>query len=296
LRGAPAGAEVAFEADARLVSPGYLPAIGAHLVSGRLLTGDDDARGRPVVVVDELLARRAWPGRSAVGEEIRIQAWRDGEGFVDNWVEVVGVVAHVRHHDPAREVREELFLPFYQFGRNQLAVALRSTMDPATLAPAVRAEVARIDPDLAITNLAPLDAAVARATAAPRFAATVVGGFALFALLLAALGIHGVVSYAVAQRVPEIGLRRALGATGTDVVRLVAGQGVATIATGVAIGLLAAMASSIAIQSLLFGVRAHDLAAPMMATAAIVGAALVAMVLPARRALRVDPLRALREE
>jgi predicted permease len=289
-------AEVAFEADARLVTPGYLPAIGARLIAGRLLDEGDDERGRPVVLVDELLARRAWPGRSAIGEEIRVNAWRDGEGFADSWAEVVGVVAHMRHHDPAREVREEVFLPYYQFARNQLAVALRSATDPTTLTTSVRVEVARIDPDLAITALAPLDAAVERATAAPRFAASVVGGFALFALLLAALGIHGVVSYAVARRVPEIGLRRALGATGADVVRLVARQGVVTIAAGVAVGLLAATASSSAIQSLLFGVRAHDPAAAVMATVAIVGAALVAMVLPAWRALRVDPLRALREE
>jgi ABC-type antimicrobial peptide transport system permease subunit len=261
-----------------------------------LLDGGDDERSRPVVLIDELLARRAWAGRSAIGQEIRVNAWRDGEGFVDSWAEVVGVVAHIRQHDPARAVREEVFLPYYQFARNQLAVALRSTTDPTTLTTSVRAEVARIDPDLAITNLTALDAAVERATAAPRFAATVVGGFAVFALLLAALGIHGVVSYAVAQRVPEIGLRRALGATGADVVRLVAGQGAATIAAGVAVGLLAAVASSSAIQSLLFGVRAHDPAAPIMATMAIVGAALAAMVLPACRALRVDPLRALREE
>ncbi len=209
VRGAPGGAEVTFEADARLVTPGYLPAIGARLVAGRLLDEGDDDRGRRVVLIDELLARRAWPGRSAIGEEIRVNAWREDQGFVDTWAEVVGVVAHVRHHDPAREVREEVFLPFYQFGRNQLAVALRSTTDPATLAPTIRSQIARLDPDLAITALAPLETAVARATAAPRFAAAVVGGFALFALLLAALGIHGVVSYAVAQRVPEIGLRRA---------------------------------------------------------------------------------------
>ncbi|HEX2464092.1 MAG TPA: FtsX-like permease family protein, partial [Thermoanaerobaculia bacterium] len=284
VRGAPGGADVTFEADARLVTPAYLPAIGARLIAGRWLREEDDARGRPVVLIDEVLARRAWPGRSAIGEEIRVNAWREDQGFVDTWAEVVGVIAHVRHHDPAREVREEVFLPFYQFGRNQLAVALRSTSDPAALANPVRSEVARIDPDLAITSLAPLESAVERATAAPRFAAAVVGGFAIFALLLAALGIHGVVSYAVAQRVPEIGLRRALGATSRDVVRLVAGQGAATIAVGVAVGLLAALATSSAIQGLLFAVEARDPQAAVLATAAIAGAASTAMLLPARYA------------
>jgi putative ABC transport system permease protein len=296
VRGASDDAQVTFEADARLVTPGYLPAIGARLVDGRLLDDGDDERGRPVVMVDELLARRAWPGRSAIGQELRVNAWRDGEGFVDSWAEVVGVVAHMRHHDPAREVREEVFLPYYQFARNQLAVALRSTTDPSTLSASVRAEVARIDPDLAVTNLTALEAAVERATAAPRFAASVVGGFAFFALLLAALGIHGVVSYAVAQRVPEIGLRRALGATSADVARLVAKQGAVTVVGGVAAGLLAALATSGAIEGLLFGVDAHDPRPAVLATAAIVIAALAAMLAPARRAVRVDPLEALRDD
>jgi putative ABC transport system permease protein len=247
-----------------------------------------------VVLVDEVLARRAWPGRSAVGEEIRVNAWRANQGFVDAWAEVVGVVAHVRHHDPAREVREEVFLPLYQFGRNQLAVAMRATGDPGALAPAVRREIASIDPDLGITDLQPLEAAVERATAAPRFAAAVVSGFALFALLLAALGIHGMVSYAVARRVPEIGLRRALGATGPDVVRLVMGQGATTIVCGIAVGLAAATGGLL--ESLLFGVEARDLGAALLATAALAGASALAMILPARRALSVDPLRALREE
>jgi len=294
LRGAVADTGQTFEADARLITPGLLPALGARLVAGRFFTEEDDARGRPVAVVDEVLARRAWPGAVAVGEEIRVSAWRAGEGFVDTWAQVVGVVAHLRHHDPAREVREQVYLPFYQLGRNQLAVALRTTSDPAALAAPVRREIARIDPDLGITGLAPLADAYTRAVAAPRFAAAVVGGFALFALLLAALGIHGVVSYAVSQRVPEIGLRRALGATSADVVRLVLGHGAATILYGVAVGLTAATATAGALEGLLFGIGARDPAAALFATAALAAAAAAAMVLPARRALTVDPARALR--
>ena len=119
-----------FEADARLVTPGYLPAIGARLVAGRLLDEDDDDRGAPGGA-DRRAAGPPCVARTLrVGEEIRVNAWREDQGFVDTWAEVVGVVAHVRHHDPAREVREEVFLPFYQFGRNQLAVALRSATRP----------------------------------------------------------------------------------------------------------------------------------------------------------------------
>jgi ABC-type antimicrobial peptide transport system permease subunit len=156
--------------------------------------------------------------------------------------------------------------------------------------------IAGIDPDLGSSELRPLQAAVARATAAPRFAAAVVGGFAGFALLLAGLGIHGVVSYAVTRRVPEIGLRRALGATAGDVVRLVAGQGAATLLCGVAVGLVAAVATAGVLEGLLFGVSARDAVAALLATGALVAAAVAATLLPARRALAVDPMRALRDD
>jgi predicted permease len=295
-RDTPGGPGETHEADARLVTPGYLPAIGARLLAGRLFNDADDASGRTVAVVDELLARRAWPDRGAIGEEIRVSVWRPGEGFVDTWAEVVGVVAHLRHHDPSREVRDEVFLPVYQLGRNQLAVALRTDSDPSALAAPVRREIAAVDRDLGMSDLRPLDAAVATATAGARFAAAVVGGFAVFALLLAALGIHGVVSYAVARRVPEIALRRALGATASDVVRLVAAQGAWTLLCGVAVGLAAAAATAGLLEGLLFGVGARDLGAGLVATATLIAAAAFAMLLPARRALAVDPLRALRED
>jgi predicted permease len=281
------------EADARLVSPGYFDAVGARLVAGRFFDDADDERGAPVAIVDELLAARAFPGRSPLGEEIQVSAWRR-DSFVPAWARVVGVVAHLRHHDLAQEVREQVWLPLLQSSRNQLAVVVRTSGDPGSLVAPVREELRAIDPDLAASRFQPLADYVDRATAGQRMAMLLAGAFALVALLLAAVGIYGVLSQAVSERTREIGVRMALGARPSAVVRLIGAQGARPVVAGLLLGGGGSLALARALRTLLYGVAPNDPATYAASAVLVVTVAATALGLPARRAARVDPLVALR--
>jgi putative ABC transport system permease protein len=281
------------EADARLISPGYLDAVGAELVAGRFFDDADDERGRPVAIVDELFAARAWPGRRAVGQEVEVRAWRLG-GFEPVWAEVVGVVAHARHHDLTRAVREQVYLPLLQSSRNQLAVVVRSYGDLAALAAPVRRELAAIDRELAAFRFEPLASYVARATAAQRMAMVLAGTFALFALLLAGLGIYGVLSQLVSERTREIGVRMALGSRPSGVVGMMTRQGARPVLAGLLLGIACSLALARALESLLYGVAPSDPGTYLASALVVVAMAALALGAPARRAAGVDPLVALR--
>lgn len=296
LRGGKAGQAVAFEADARLATPGYLRALRARTVSGRLFDDSDHEQSRRVVIVDSHLASRAWPGESAVGKELEIVIAVPGQGFVPVWAEVVGVVEHLRHRDLGHDVREQVYVPFLQGPRNQMAVVVQSSRDPLTLVAPIRQVIAELDPELATSRFAPLRSYVAAATAGKRFASVLVGGFAIVALLLSTVAIHSVLAHAVVARTPELGLRLALGARPRGVVGLVLVHGLRLLGLGTALGMVAALALGRLLRSQLYQVSPADPAAYLGVATMLGVCALAAMLVPAWRAARVDPMQALRQE
>jgi putative ABC transport system permease protein len=255
----------------------------------------DDEDARKVIVIDETLARRTWPGESVLGKRLLIELW-GGQGFVPTWTEVVGVVAHVRHHTLAEKVRPQIFAPFAQGPRNQMGIAVRAGVDPALLTGPIRKAVAALDQDLAPAEFLPMARYVTDSTGGERFTMILAGVFASVALLLASIGLYGVISCSVSQRTWEIGIRMALGARRGSILRMVLGQGLVLILIGVAAGIAGAFVLTRFLESLLYGVTPTDavtfVAIPVLLTAV----ALMACYLPARRATRVDPMAALRQE
>src|SRR5262249_41526169 len=281
------------EADARAVSPGYLSAVGAEIVDGRSFLESDDEHSRPVVVVDERLARKAWPGRSALGQSLNVEFMKDGD-FVPTAATVVGVVRHLRHRSLTEEVREQVYVPYRQSIRDPMAYVVRSRSDAGALAAAVRAEVAALDKELPVYDVRPLEEYVSAALDARRFVMLLGTLFAAVALVVAAIGTYGVVACSVTQREHEFGVRRARGAGSGDVLGLVFREGLCLSAAGLAVGLIAAAATTPALRGLLFRVGVADPLTYAAVAGAEIVAALLACWLPARRAVRSEPLDALR--
>ncbi|HEV2444575.1 MAG TPA: FtsX-like permease family protein [Candidatus Sulfopaludibacter sp.] len=271
--------------DYRCVTPGFFRAIGIPLVSRRLIAESD--RDHPVAVVSSLTARRLWPGQDPLGKRFRLGGDFD--------IEVVGVVGDVRstlQKDPSMTV----YLPFWQRERQVFSLHVRTAMDSLSIANAVRAEIRRLDPGLVVPRLQTLDAIVDASLAQRRFQLTLVLVFALAPLLLASIGVYGVVSQSVAQRTNEIGIRMALGAGRADVWKLVARHGLMPVLGGLCAGLAGAGATARLLSGFLFGVRAGDPATFGAVALVLLAAACAACGVPALRAARVDPLVALRYE
>ncbi|MFL5580766.1 MAG: ABC transporter permease, partial [Gemmatimonadaceae bacterium] len=274
------------EAYIRPVSPGYFATAGVQLLAGRDIS-ERDREGAPgAVVVNEAFARRHFPGESAIGKRLVRHAW--WPGMPETW-EIVGVVKGERFLGLDREPEPATYFSYDQFSFGQMWVVVKTTGDPAKFAPALRAAVWRLDRDIPLDDVRTMEDRLGDTVAAPRFTSRLMAAFAAAALLLAALGIYGVLSYTVAQRTQEIGVRMALGAARRSVVGLVVGQGMAPAAIGLVIGLVAAASLTRVLQSMLFEVSPTD---PWVfgGTAALLSAgALLAAYLPARRAARVDP-------
>ncbi|HWM84516.1 MAG TPA: ABC transporter permease [Kofleriaceae bacterium] len=272
----------------RIVGPGYFDALGIPVLRGRDLR-DSDREGAPdVLVISQSVARRHFPGEDAVGKRIRFN-WGPGDEQ-----EIVGVVGDVRHDGLDRPFDEILYRPFAQMPHRGPVFVVRSAIDPVGLAGAIRREIARIDPNLAMSDVSTMDDIVSQAIAPRRSLIVVLGGFALIAALLAAVGAYAVTSQMVALRTREIGLRMAVGAQPGDILRLMLREGAVMIGLGAAGGLLGALAATRVLAGMLYGVSPHDpvtLGAAMGLLAAI---AAVAIYLPSRRAARTDPMLALR--
>lgn len=281
-------------ADSRAVSPGAFQAIGARLVEGRDFTEDDDANSELVAVVDERLARLAWPGASAIGQRLATDPRVTGRPTV--WVKVVGVVRHLRHLTLLEEVREQVYFPVRQAHRNPMAWMIRTSADPASLGGPIRATVAALDPQLPVFDVRPLSDYVVGARGTQRFTMLLAAVFAGLALLLASVGVYGVIQYGVTRRQPELALRVALGAGRGAVVRLVVGEGVRLALAGLALGIAASLAAIPAMSSQLYGVTPRDPASYLVAVPVLAAVALVASAIPAWRAARVNPADGLRAE
>ena len=281
-------------ADNRAVTPGFFETVGARLVDGRFFTDADDPRSQPVVIVDDQLARRAWPGESAIGK--RIASDPASTGHAVYWATVVGVVHHLRHRSLLEDLGDQVYFAERQIQRNPMAYVVRTSGDPARLSGAVRQLVATLDPQLPAYDVRPLEEYVAGARAAQRFTTIIAAAFAVVALLLAAVGVYGVIAYAMTRRRYEFGVRLALGARPAQVTALVLREGALLAASGLTLGLICAAGAARLLESQLFAVSSGDAASYVGAAAAIGAAALAACWLPARRASAISPLDAIRAE
>lgn len=278
--------------QARTVSPGYLDAMGMQMASGRWLTDTDTADTEYVVVINERLAQELWPGEDALGRQLR--TWREEP------LTVVGVVRSIKHLDLDEEPTPAMYVALkqgimYWHGR-RATIVVRTTGDPLALVSAAREAVQAVDPLLPVANFRTLRSVLNANLQAPRFRAVLIGAFAATALLLAGLGVYGVVAFSVARQLRNVAIRIALGADSRRVLRHVLASGLAPVVTGTVLGLLAALAASRTIESLLFDTAPLDpmtfVAAPML----LLTVAAAACWLPARRAMRVDPMTTLRED
>jgi putative ABC transport system permease protein len=278
-------------AEARTSSPGYFRAMGLQLVSGRLFDARDTQERPRVVIINSAMARRFFPGEDPLGKRIAA-----GNTAQPTWMEIVGVVGDVRHFGPAKEPMPEFYKAQFQDPAWNYWLVVRAEHDSGQVLASVRGAIRRIDPEIPVFNVRTAEELLSGAVAQPRFRALLLGSFAALAVLLAALGIAGVISWSVALRTREIGIRVALGAQPRDVLRLVMGQGMTMVLAGVVLGLAGAFALTRLMEGLLFGLTATD---PLTFTTGVVGltaTALLASYLPTRRALRVAPAEALRLE
>ena len=277
------------EPDYLTTGPDYLRTMGITLQGGRDFTARDRHDAPPVAVVSEALARKAWQGMNAVGQHLRV-------GADTLWREVVGVAADVHQHGLDQLTRPTLYLPYSQDPWTRMTVVVRSQGSPAGMALPVERAIHAIDRDLAVADVRTMDEVVAVSLTARRFNLALIGLFAASALLLAALGIYGVISYTVAQRTREVGIRMAVGARPQDVMKLIVKQGAGLALAGVCIGVISALALTPVLQSLLYAITPTDRATFAEVGAGLVAVALLACYLPARRAARTDPVVALRQD
>ncbi len=281
------------------ISPNYFRTMEIPLVKGRYFTDQDNTGAPAVAVIDEQMAARFYPNEEALGKRIKL----GGGQSPFPWMQIVGVVKHVKHYGPDEEGRVEIYRPYFQLPNvpdaqlsRGMSLAVRTTGEPTSMTAAIRNAVHEIDKDQPISNVQPMAQIVAAAVASQKFATWLLGIFAAAALLLAALGLYGVMAYSVTQRTHEIGVRMALGAARRDVLRLIVGQGMRLTLIGVSLGLVGAFLVMRALASLLYGVSAADPLTYGGVALLLAGVALVACLIPARKAMNVDPLIALRYE
>jgi putative ABC transport system permease protein len=274
-------------ADIRSVDAEYFRTLGIQLLDGHLF---DATETRPVAVISEAIAKRAWPGKRAVGKRFRLTA-RPG-----SLVEVTGVVRDVRNMGLDAAPSATVYLPYWQGFINATSFTVKTAMDPAAATSAIRAAISDIDRDVPLDSVRTMQGIVTESLAARTFQATLLTLFGAVALALSAIGIFGVTSYTVAQRSKELGIRLALGATPWSLQRMVVSDVLRLVGGGVALGIPLALAAAMILRDLLFGVGAQDLRALAASSAVIVLVAMIAGWLPALRATQIDPVANLRVE
>jgi putative ABC transport system permease protein len=277
--------------EVRGVTPGFFDVTKQRLVAGRLLRATDDENAPNVVVVNEALVKRDFAGRDPIGKRFHIS---DTE-----FATIVGVLTNIRNAGPINEPAPERYVNYAQFDPGAVSVSLMIRVrdgDPTAVMPAVRAAVRGVDPTAAIAGVASMTEVITRALGSPRFYLAMLGSFAALAIVLAVAGLYGVLSYAVAQRTREVGIRSALGSSPGGVVRLFAKEGFRLVLAGVGLGLVGSLAVTRVMGFMLYGVSPLDARTWALAVIAMVGASMVAVMLPARRAAKVAPLIAMRAE
>jgi predicted permease len=272
-----------------MVTPGYLQTMGIPLLHGRALAPTDRERTPNVAVINETMAREHWPGEDPIGRRLK-RVWND------EWITVVGVVGDVKYQGLASKIEPAIYRPFLQTPARDMSLVLRTAHNPADLAASLRAAVASVDAAVPVSEIRTVDQILSSSVAASRFTTLLLAAFATVALTLAAIGIYGVLSYAVSRRAREIGVRMALGARSADVLRMVLGHALLLAGLGALGGAGAALVTTRVLEGLLFGVSRTDSVTFTAVPILLVGVAFVAAYVPASRAIRVDPTIALRLE
>lgn len=290
LEGQPPPSGEFSQAQYRAVSPGYFRTMGIPLLAGRDFTNRDGAEAPGVVVINETMARRLFPQGDALGKRLSITYGKPTPR------EVIGIVGDVKHLKLEEGPKPEMYVPYTQNPWGFMTVVLRTTAPPDDLSSAVRSEVWRVDRNQPVDKVMALDQILYESVAQPRLYTLLLALFAVLAIILSATGIYGMTAYTVSQRTHEIGVRLALGARPNDVLKLVVRQGMFVVLIGVAVGFLISVTLTRILSSLLYGVSATDLATFVEVLALLIGVAFLACYLPARRATKVDPLIALRNE
>jgi putative ABC transport system permease protein len=275
--------------ELRVITPDYFHVLKTPLLRGRFFTEADNADAPGVVIINDALAKKYWADQDALGKRIALDDPRKNP----KWLAIVGIVRSIRHQSLDLDPKPEFYLPLAQSPYRNMVLTVRSGQDPRSLTPAIRREIQSIDPDQPIANVRTLEAVTADSVAPRRMSMVLLGAFAGIALLLASVGIYGVISYLVVQRTHEIGVRMALGAQRRDVLRLVVGHAARLVGIGSVIGLILAFISMRTLSALLYQVGTFDAATFVFVTLALAAVALFASYVPAIRATRADPMVAL---
>ena len=283
-------------ADFNAVEPNYFRTLGIALVAGRDFTELDNSKSTPVVIVNRTLARRFFANQDPIGRHLRPGI---GNGYGPGEFpmrEIVGVIGDVKQSDLGAEAAPEVYAPLAQSPFGTMCFVVRTANDPRSVVGPARRQIASLDKNSPLYHVETLDQYFARSVAVPGFITLLLGGFAGLALLLACLGIYGVISYIVVQRTHEIGIRMAVGATKSDVLRMVIGEGLKPALVGVALGIAGALRLTPLLSSLLYGVKPTDPLTFVAVSMILIGVAVLACYIPAHRATTVDPMVALRYE
>jgi predicted permease len=286
----PVDSSLDLRAERIRISPDYFKVMQAPLLRGRFFTEGDEDGKQPVAIIDESTARKYWGARDALGRRVRF-----GQGPTQPWMTVVGMIKDIKSDGLDIDGIPHIYVSVYQSPGRDLSVVLRTSSPAAALDPQIRHEIQSIDPGLPVFNVSSMNDVIDRSLASRRFSADLVGGFAGLALLLASIGIYGLLAYMVGQRSREIGLRMALGARRADIVKLILGKGVVLAGVGILAGVVFSASTASMMASLLYGVRPHDPAVFLLVPVLLLAVALLASYIPAQRAAKVDPMIALRE-